>query len=147
MLVLSEPASFDYLQNVLQFIDCDVHVPESPGMTTSVWCERFADRSTSVFLSGQLPDRDRSAYLSAINACETRPALIQVQEKNGDEMLVSGDVLGTLRLPCHYEAIAGLLHKAQVYDESQRHGEAPRRPLELFRSLSGNGRATRGSTR
>ena len=143
MLVLSEPASFDYLQNVLQFIDCDVHVPESPDHLQRL-VKRFADRSTSVFLSGQLPDRDRSAYLSAINACETRPALIQVQEKNGDEILVSGDVLGTLRLPCHYEAIAGLLHKAQVYDESQRHGEAPRRPLELFRSLSGNGRATRG---
>ena len=36
------------------------------------------------------------------------------QEKNGDEILVSGDVLGTLRLPCQYDAIASLLHKAQA---------------------------------
>ncbi len=143
MLVVSGASTLDYLQNILQFIDCDVHVPESPEDFQRI-TQRFADRSISVFLSGQLPDKERSAYLSTINECEPRPALIQVQEKTGDEMLVSGDVLGTLRLPCHYDAISSLLHKAQVFDESQRHGEAPRRPLELFRSLSGNGRATRG---
>ncbi len=143
MLVLSDTESVDYLQNILQFIDCDVHVPESIGDFKRL-AQRFGDRSISVFLSAQLPDEQRSAFLAAINDCSPRPALIQVQEKNGDEMLVSGDVLGTLRLPCHYDAISSLLHKAQVFDESQRHGEAPRRPLELFRSLSGNGRATRG---
>ena len=143
MLVLADTESVDYLQNILQFIDCDVHVPESLGDFKRL-AQRFGDRSISVFLSAQLPDEQRSAFLSAINDCTPRPALIQVQEKNEDEMLVSGDVLGTLRLPCHYDAISSLLHKAQVFDESQRHGEAPRRPLELFRSLSGNGRATRG---
>jgi sigma-54 specific flagellar transcriptional regulator A len=143
MLVLSDPASVDYLQNILQFIDCDVHVPDSPQDLKRL-IERFSDRPVSVFLSGQLPDQDRSSYLSAINECTPRPALIQVQERSGDDMLVSGDVLGTLRLPCHYDAISALMHKAQVYAESQQHGEAPRRPLELFRSLSGNSRATRG---
>ena len=143
MLVLSDHSSAEYLKNILQFIDCDVHVPDSPQDFQRLM-HRFNDRSTSVFLSGQLPDQDRSAYLSAMNECNPRPALIQIQEKSGDEMLMSGDVLGTLRVPCQYDAIASLLHKAQVYDESQRHGEAPRRPLELFRSLSGNGRATRG---
>ena len=143
MLVLSDHSSAEYLKSILQFIDSDVHVPDSPQDFQRLM-HRFNDRSTSVFLSGQLPDQDRSAYLSAMNECNPRPALIQIQEKSGDEMLMSGDVLGTLRVPCQYDAIASLLHKAQVYDESQRHGEAPRRPLELFRSLSGNGRATRG---
>ena len=142
MLVLAEPASSDYLQNILQFIDCDVHEPESPQDLKRL-VQHFSDRSTTVFLSGQLPDQDRSAYLSAINECDPRPALIQIQERGGDEMLVSGDVLGTLSLPSHYDAITALLHKAQVFAESQRQGESPRRPLELFRSLSGNSRATR----
>ena len=142
MLVMSDQASSAYLKNILQFIDCDVHVPESPQDMQRL-VQRFNDRSGCVLLSGQLADQERSAYLAAINACDPRPALIQVQERSGDEMLVSGDVLGTLRLPCQYEAISSLLHRAQVFDESQRHGEAPRRPLELFRSLSGNGRATR----
>ena len=143
ILVITDSAALDYLQNILQFIDCDVHVPDSPKEMQQQ-CERFADRSMAVFLSGQMPDKDRSAYLNAINECSPRPALVQIQEKSGDEMLVSGDVLGTLRLPCQYDAITSMLHKAQVFAESQRHGEAPRRPLELFRSLSGNSRATRG---
>ena len=142
LLALSDKATLDYLQNILQFIDCDVHVMESPDEFSHV-VQRFSDRSISVFLSSRLPDDVRSAYLRAMNDCSPRPALIQVQEKEGDGLLVSGDVLGTLRLPCQYDAISSLLHKAQVFDESQRHGEAPRRPLELFRSLSGNGRATR----
>ncbi len=143
MLVLASAESVDYLQDILQFIDCDVHVPATTDEFRRL-TQRFSDRSISVFLSGQLPDDQRSAFLGAINEADPRPALIQVQEKNGSEMLVSGDVLGTLRLPCNYDAISSLLHKAQVFEESQRHGEAPRRPLELFRSLSGNGRATRG---
>ncbi|MCB1785285.1 MAG: sigma-54-dependent Fis family transcriptional regulator [Gammaproteobacteria bacterium] len=143
MLVTSDPGSLDYLKNILQFIDCDTHVPESPEDLRRL-VERFSDRPVAVFLSGQLPDQARSGYLGALNECTPRPALIQVQERSGDEMLVSGDVLGTLRLPCHFDAISALMHKAQVYSESQQQGEGPRRPLELFRSLSGNSRATRG---
>jgi sigma-54 specific flagellar transcriptional regulator A len=120
-----------------------LHVPETPQDLQRL-IERFSDRSVVVFLSGQLADQDRSAFLATINASVPRPALIQVQETSGDDMLVSGDVLGTLRLPCQYDAISALMHKAQVFAESQRHGESPRRPLELFRSLSGNSRATRG---
>ncbi len=62
MLVLSEETSAGYLQNILQFIDCDVHVPESPQDLQRL-IERFSDRSVVVFLSGQLADKDRSAYL------------------------------------------------------------------------------------
>jgi sigma-54 specific flagellar transcriptional regulator A len=142
VLIVSVDSTLAYLQDILQFIDCDVHVPDSPEDLKNI-VERFSDRPVSVFLSGQLADDVRSRYLSAINDCGPRPALIQIQEQSGDGILVSGDVLGILRLPCHYDAISSLLHKAQVFDEAQRHGEAPRRPLELFRSLSGNGRATR----
>ncbi len=146
MLVMSTSDSLDYLRNILQFIDCDVQVPGSPDELQRL-VERFNDRAVAVFISAQVADAERSAYLAAINACTPRPALIQVQEQGSDEMLVSGEVLGTLRLPCQYDAVSALLHKAQVFDESQRHGESPRRPLELFRSLSGNGRATRNINR
>ena len=146
MLVMSAQDSLDYLRNILQFIDCDVQVPGSADDLQRL-AERFNDRAVCVFISTQLADADRSGYLAAINACNPRPALIQVQEQGGDEMLLSAEVLGTLRLPCQYDAVSALLHKAQVFDESQRHGESPRRPLELFRSLSGNGRATRNINR
>jgi sigma-54 dependent transcriptional regulator, flagellar regulatory protein len=142
LLVLARQESQDYLHNILQFIDCDVHAVETAHDLKRL-VQGFDDRSVAVFLGSQIAVDERSEFLSAINGCMPRPALIQVQEQGAEDMLVSGDVLGTLRLPCHYDAITALLHKAQVFDESQRHGESPRRPLELFRSLSGNGRATR----
>ena len=93
MLVLADQSSLDYLQNILRFIDCDVHIPASPQDLQRL-VGRYDDRAVAVLLSGQLPDQDRSSYLRAISECEQRPALIQVQEHNGDDMLVSGDVLG-----------------------------------------------------
>ena len=43
ILVVSDAASLDYLQNILQFIDCDVHVPDSAEELQRL-VERFGDR-------------------------------------------------------------------------------------------------------
>ena len=96
-----------------------------------------------MFISSELDKETRVAWLRAIEQATPRPALFQVQEGDKDEMLMSGDVLAALRLPTHFEGISSILYRAQVFSESQRHGEGARRPVELFRSLSGNSRATR----
>ena len=59
LLVLSDSTTLDYLQNILQFIDCDVHVPESPQDMQRL-VQRFNDRSGCVLLSGQLADESQS---------------------------------------------------------------------------------------
>jgi len=143
MLVMPDAESRDYLKNILQFVDCQVNSPESPEHLQNL-LERFGDHSPSVFLSSGLPAEERNSWLRAVERASPRPALIQVQEGETDEMLMSGDVLATLRLPTQLEAITAILHRAQVFSESQRQGESGRRPVELFRSLSGNSRATRG---
>ncbi len=84
-----------------------------------------------------------SGILGLVAAADPKPALFQVLAAGDEEILLSGDVLGVLHLPCQYGVVTGLLHKAQVFNENQRLGESARRPLELFRSLSGNSRATR----
>lgn len=146
MLVVPGDESRSYLESILQFIDCQVFSPESPERLTAL-LERHSDHAVSVIMSSTLDAELRNAFLRTMEQAEIRPALIQLQEKDADEMLISGDVLGTLTLPAHFDAIAALLHKAQVFDESQRQGEGARRPLELFRSLSGNSRATHGINR
>ena len=73
LLVLSDSTTLDYLQNILQFIDCDVHVPDSVEEFQRL-AQRFSDRSVSVFVSSQLPDETRTQFLSAINAMSPRPA-------------------------------------------------------------------------
>ena len=143
MLAIPGEESREYLQKILQFIDCQVHVAESQGQLSNL-LERYSDQAISVFVSTAWNIESRNALLRVIEEAEPRPALIQLQEKDTDDMLMSGDVLGTLRLPTHFDAITSLLHKAQVFNESQTEGESARRPIELFRSLSGNSRATRG---
>lgn len=141
MLVVPNQESRSYLQSILQFLDCQVHFPETPDQLVQ-WMDRDADRVISVFVSSALDTEVRNEFLRVISNSEPRPALIQLQEKDADEMLMSGDVLGTIRLPTHFDALASMLHKAQVFQESQLEGESARRPVELFRSLSGNSRAT-----
>jgi len=142
MLVVPGEESREYLQNILQFIDCQSFSPESPEHLADL-LKREPDQVTSVFISSALDTESRNAFLRVLDEASPRPALIQLQEQDSDEMLMSGDVLGTLRLPTHFDAISALLHKAQVFSESQRLGESGRRPVELFRSMSGNSRATR----
>ena len=143
LLVMPGEDSREYLRNILQFVDCQVNSPESSGQLQAQ-LERFVDHAPCVFLSSGMDAGERNAWLRAIEQASPRPALIQVQEGETDEMLMSGDVLATLRLPTQLEAITAILHRAQVFSESQQEGERGRRPVELFRSLSGNSRATRG---
>ncbi len=141
-LVIPNTETREYLQNILQFVDCQVDSPESPEQLAA-FLERFSSHTASVFMSSALDAGERNGWLRAIEQASPRPALIQVQEGANEEMLVSGDVLATLRLPTQFEAVSSILHRAQVFAESQLQGEGARRPVELFRSLSGNSRATR----
>ena len=133
-LLIPNTETREYLQNILQFVDCQVDSPESPEQLAA-FLERFSSHTASVFMSSALDAGERNGWLRAIEQASPRPALIQVQEGANEEMLVSGDVLATLRLPTQFEAVSSILHRAQVFAESQLQGEGARRPVELFRSL------------
>ena len=142
VVAVPDPAAANYLKAVFEFIDCDVTLAERVEDIARA-CADASDRAVSVFLAtGADPDLRRDV-MAMLGETGIKPALFQIQSDGDEDILLSGDVLGTLRLPCHYDTVSSLLHKAQVYNENQRHGESARRPLELFRSLSGNSRATR----
>ena len=145
-LVIPGEQTREYLKNILQFVDCEVETPESPEQLEA-FLGRHGNHTVSVFISSALDPETRNGWLRAVERGSPRPALIQVQEGEGEEMLMSGDVLATLRLPTQFEAVSSILHRAQVFAESQTQGEGARRPVELFRSLSGNSRATRAINR
>ncbi len=142
LLVIPEEESRNYLKNILEFVDCKVEVPDEPDRVQAL-VGASADRSVTVFISPALPADTRNEWLRAIERCEVRPALVQVNSGSGDEMLVSGDVMTVLSVPTQLESVISVLHRSQVFSENQRLGEGARRPVELFRSLSGNSRATR----
>ena len=142
VVVAPESATRDYLRTVFEFIDCDVDLGDD-AQTVSRVCREPGERAVAVFLSARAAPDSRQSVLDAVAAADPRPALFQIQEEGDDSLMISGDVLGVLRVPTHFDAVSGLLHKSQVFNENQRDGEGVRRPLELFRSLSGNSRATR----
>ena len=143
ILITKNQENLDYLRVVFEFIDCGVSVINSPDELIGALEKYSRQYSVAVFISSELEPAERGEYLQAVNQSEPRAALFQLQEGNVDAMLVSGDVLGTLRTPSHFDAVIALMHKAQVFHESQVHGEEGRRPIELFRSLAGNSRASR----
>jgi sigma-54 specific flagellar transcriptional regulator A len=130
-----------YLRHVLEFLDCEVLEAESPDDVRE-YAARAEHHPTSLFVSVDLPDAKRVELLGAATAASPRPAVFMLADERS-QITPSGDMLGVVQVPARYDMLAGLLHKAQVYNEGQRQGEGPRRPVELFRSLSGNSRATR----
>jgi len=143
VIILAEPdeARNTYLHHVLEFLDCEV-LPVSDAAGVTEYAARAEQHPTSLFISADLPDEQRSALLEAAAAASPRPAVFLVADEHSQSS-PGGEYLGVVPVPAHCDVLSGLLHKAQVYNESQRQGEGPRRPVELFRSLSGNSRATR----
>jgi len=143
VIILAEPDADrrSYLRHVLEFLDCDVLVAED-AKEMAEYAKRAEQRPTSVFLSAELPEPQRVEMMGAVAAATPRPAAFLLADER-TQHTIGGDMLGVVTLPAHFDGLTNLLHKAQVYSESQRQGEGPRRPVELFRSLSGNGRATR----
>lgn len=141
MLIVPNEDSRAYLANILQFIDCQVFAVDSAEQLAHLF-ERKSARFDTVFMSTEVPASERNGYLEALDGVVPRPALIQLQEQDADDMLISGDVLGTLSIPCQFDAVIALLHKAQVFVESQKSKDKNRRPVELFRSMVGASRAT-----
>lgn len=143
VIILAEPNKerCAYLRHVLEFLDCDVLEAEN-GKDVAEYAKRAEQQPTSVFLSTGLPDAMRVEMMDAVAVVSPRPALFLLADERTQHS-VGGDVLGIVQVPAHFDNLTNLLHKAQVYNESQCQGEGPRRPVELFRSLSGNGRATR----
>jgi sigma-54 specific flagellar transcriptional regulator A len=142
ILALPESQARDYLTTVLAFVDCEVEVCDE-AQSIAEQIARPSENAVSLFLSAELDTELREAALDAVAQADPKPALFQVQGDREDAKPLSGEVLGILRVPTQYDLLASLLDKAHVFNENQRHGEGARRPLELFRSLSGNSRGTR----
>ncbi len=129
----------EYLRTVLEFMDCTPLLERRPEAIAEAlaadptnWCALLAGEA--------LPAEERDALIRF--AANHKPRIPVFLVHTGEPPAVAGEVLGTLALPTRYDTVLGLLHRGQVYSE-QRSGEATRRPLELFRSLSGTSRATR----
>jgi sigma-54 dependent transcriptional regulator, flagellar regulatory protein len=129
----------DYLRTVLEFMDCPPLLERRPEAIAAAVGDD-PNNWSALFVGASLPPDERESLIRFAAAAKPRIPVFLVHR--GEVPAGSGEVLGTLALPTRYDTLLSLLHRGQVYAE-QRSGESSRRPLELFRSLSGTSRATR----
>ncbi len=146
ILANGNPEHDAYLKSVIEFIDYSVETAaDIPALKSRL--ESLGDACLAVIL-GRGGAGDLDALREAVAGTACKPAVLQVVSP-GDEQAtpLSGNLIGTIEIPTRYEILSNLLHKAEVYNEANRTEGESCRPLELFRSLSGNSRSTRRITR
>ena len=133
-----------YLRNVLEFIDYSLVVVDTPADLKEIVSETGTSDYLALLLGPELTEDELDQYAQALAATNTKLALVRLETEDGASAVKSSSgVLASLRLPTRYDSLAYILNKAQLYQEQQRGYSVEQRPLELFRSLSGNSRATR----
>jgi sigma-54 specific flagellar transcriptional regulator A len=145
LLADRDPERIGYLKNIFEFIDYKLETVENPESLGRQLEESAEEVCVSVMLGPGLGQKERNRLIDVVMNSDIHPALINVISDDSDYVEYQGETkfLGHLKLPANYSQLGGLLHKAQLYQENCRNAKGRLRPLELFRSLSGNGRATR----
>ena len=145
LLVDDNAERVEYLKSVLEFLDYQLEVlREDKGLQERLDKE-LSNTCVSVMLGPDIGDEQRDTLIRTIEKSPVKPALFRIvnSTSNPEEQRAGSQFIGSLTLPTRYDVLTNLLHKAQIYQEQNRQGCEGRRPIELFRSLSGNSRATR----
>ncbi len=132
----------EYLTAIFDFIDFPLITAKDPAEVATRLDETNELDSVSILLAPGFSAEQREELLQLIGKADQLPALITLHAT--EEELAHGikEAIGTLRLPMRYEALLNLLRKSQNSRDGARQGKGKRRrPLELFRSMSGNSKA------
>ncbi len=132
----------NYLKDILGFLDYSFEYYRDIKEFSTGY-ESASDLLPVLFLGPDLASGEREEMFSIINACEVKlPVFLVDMEEDAAGRLSSEGIsaLGCFSTPTHYDILVHLLHKAHVYIESLALAAKHKRPVELFRSLSGNSR-------
>jgi len=144
-LVDNNPDRINYLRNIFDFIDYSVLLVGDPGDLEKMLGESDDADCTTVLIGPEMTESEMKELVQVTEQSALKPALLKISlpDESADRQAVQPQFLGTLELPARYEPLIGLLYKSQLFQEQQRSRNRSKRPLELFRSLSGNSRATK----
>ncbi len=134
-----------YLKNIFEFIGYSLEVMGDASALAARLKEDAGSGCITVMIAPSIEGEEREEMIGLASSAPNHPALIKISanclipiDEESDSRFID-----TLTLPLHLNPLVHSLHKAQVYQENYCTKEAGKRPLELFRSLSGNSRATR----
>lgn len=147
LLVDSDNERIKYLRNILQFIDYNLEEYSDIDQIEARIAMLSDTDFISVALGPDLTSDEIETIAQIIDKANPSPALIAITADSDTDTRAktkgAAPFLASLTLPARYDELVDILHKAQIYHEQQLAPRATKRPLELFRSLSGNSRATR----
>ncbi|MFC1602446.1 sigma-54 interaction domain-containing protein [Pseudomonadota bacterium] len=143
ILTGGSPEDNAYLKHVIEFIDYSVK--EAADAKVLANClDELGKACTAVILGASCKADVSAELLQTIAEKEYRPAVFQVGPEKPGKMVVNEDVsiIGNIELPTCHGVLINILHKAEIHNEANCASGEDMRSLELFRSLSGNSRAT-----
>ncbi|QFY90169.1 sigma-54-dependent Fis family transcriptional regulator [Magnetovirga frankeli] len=146
LLVCDSKETVNYLNTIFSFVSHELEIMEGgQEVVDRLSKQGGADGCFALFIDTGLSEERLLALYESISDMDPRPPVFELVRgiTPASTRPAGGVVLDALSLPAQFENLNSLFHKAQIYNESQRPDTAFQRPVELFRSLSGNGRATR----
>ncbi len=144
-LLDNDPERQAYLKQILAFVEGEIHPLEDPDDFTRILSESSSDCGAVLIGSDQQPEQQIKLLEIAQKEAPDIPVFHLYSELEGIPEKLDGyeNLVGTFKLPTHYDDLMALAHKAQVFRETHSTPGGKSRPVELFRSLSGSSRATR----
>ncbi len=145
LLVDDDSERIAYFRTLFHFIDYEFETAADQAELKQRLNGRNKDKCTSVLLGPDFPADEKKRLINVMKQEANDVALLRLCQK--DQAAPDGEMespcIGTLSVPTQYEELISLLYKAQLFQENCQNKSSDHRPLELFRSLSGNSRATR----
>ncbi len=134
-----------YIGDILDFVGIPCLPMPDVDTTIETLRERAGAGAVCLLLGNAIATEETARLMTALDALDQAVPVFELVARDDDAKRPTDStrMLGVLRLPTQYDSFMSLLHKAHVYIESHSGQTPKRRPLELFRSLSGNSRATR----
>ncbi|MBF0254985.1 MAG: sigma-54-dependent Fis family transcriptional regulator [Gammaproteobacteria bacterium] len=146
LVVCDGQETVDYLKIIFAFVGHELEVLlDADAAMRRLGKQGGTDGYFAVFIDTRLSHDKLIGLYQELGEIEPRPPVFELVHgiSPASNRPAGGIVLDSLSVPAQFENLNGLLHKGQIYNETQRPDTAFQRPVELFRSLSGNGRATR----
>ena len=126
----------------LRFMGCTAELISDPADLAAKLQETWTRPLIGIFLGSHFNAKQLSLVTRAAAEHSPKLPVFMYGEQGHLPDRPEGDVLGNIHMPMTFDVLVNLIHKAQVFLDSQSE-TGNQRPLEMFRSMSGSSNASK----
>ena len=134
--------SSQYLSNILQFMGCNANFLTDTGDLQSHLDALTEKPCLAIFLGSGFSSSQLQDVAKIAASRDIKLPVFMFGEKDELPDRPHGDVLGNIVIPFNLDVLINLIHKAQVFVQSQTSEDSSKR-LDQFRSVSGSSQASK----